>query len=101
MRADMPPLVAPGMAWVPLYAALLVLVVMTFFPGITTDASGRSDPAATLLLLWTMSAGFIRGLGLIPRRRLPRWLLSAQASLVSLAMAGVRLEAIGNPYLAL
>jgi predicted membrane protein len=40
-----------------------------------------------MALLWAMSAGFVRGVGFVPRRRLWRWLFSGWAVAAALAAA--------------
>lgn len=101
MRADTLREPAPnaGIAWLPLSIALLILVVMTILPGLATDAAGRADHPAAMLLFWAMSAGFVRGVGFIPLHWLPRWLLSGYASSAALLAALLRLDAIGRPLL--
>jgi len=88
-----------GIAWLPLTIALLILIVMTVLPGIATKASGHADHPAAMLLFWSMSAGFVRGVGFVPLHWLPRSLLSTAASLVALLAALARLDAIGNPLI--
>lgn len=99
MPADVLPKPAEkyGVAWLPLGIALVILVVMTVLPGIATDTTGKADHPAAMLLFWSMSAGFVRGVGFVPLHWLPRWLLSGYASVAALMLAFVRLEAIGRP----
>lgn len=93
------PAAGPGMAWLPLTIALLILVVMTVLPGIATDAAGHADHTAAMLLFWSMSAGFVRGVGFVPLHWLPRWLLSATACVAALTLAVIRLDSIGHSFL--
>ena len=87
------------MAWLPLTIALLILVVMTALPGIATNAAGHADHPAAMLLFWSMSAGFVRGVGFVPLHWLPRWLLSTTACVAALILAVIRLDSIGHPFL--
>lgn len=87
-----------GISGLPLAVALGILGVMTILPGIATDAAGRADHLAAMLLFAAMSAGFVRGVGFIPQHALPRWLLSAPACLLYLALAVLRLHAIGRIF---
>jgi predicted membrane protein len=40
-----------------------------------------------MALFWAMSAGFIRGVGFVPRARVWRWLFSGWACAAALALA--------------
>jgi len=93
------PAAKAGIAALPLGIALLILVVMTVLPGIATDAAGHADHPAAMLLFWSMSAGFVRGVGFVPLHWLPRWLFSAGASVAALLLSLVRLDAIGRPLI--
>lgn len=99
MPANPLPAATPGMAWLPLGLALLLTAALTIFPGLATDAAGRADHPAALLLFWAMSAGLVRGVGFIPRHWLAHWPLSGPACLIALLLALARLKAIGNPFL--
>lgn len=81
----------PGIAPLPLGIALAILVLLTVLPGLATDAAGQADHTGAMLLFWSMSAGFVRGVGFIPHHPLPRWLLSTTACVMTLALAGWRL----------
>lgn len=82
---------SPSMQIFPLTVALVILVVMTIYPGIATYSDGRADHVAALLLLSTMSAGFIRGVGFIPENKLLRGLFSTLSVGVFLLAALARL----------
>ena len=82
---------SPGMAALPLAIGLCLLIVMTILPGIATDGAGRADHTAAMLIFWSMSAGFVRGVGFIPQHAVPRLLLSTLACLLALGLAGLRL----------
>ena len=84
------------MALLPLAVALVLMVVMTFLPMVATDAHGKADHPAALLIFWAMSAGFVRGVGFIPLHWLPRLLLSGYACAIALALALLRLYLIGT-----
>ena len=86
----------PGIAWLPLSVGLGLLMVMTVLPSIATDATGRADHLAALLLFWSMSAGFVRGVGFVPYHPVPRLLLSAAACLIALGLALLRLHFLGR-----
>lgn len=87
---------SPGIALLPLAIGLSLLVVMTILPGIATNAAGKADHTAAMLIFWSMSAGFVRGVGFIPRHGLARLLLSTLASLLALGLAGLHLVMLGR-----
>lgn len=64
----------------------------TLYPPLFADAQGRADHGLALLFFWAMSAGFIRGVGFVPRARLWRALFSpAACALALLAALGLKL----------
>jgi predicted membrane protein len=42
-----------------------------------------------LALFWAMSAGFVRGMGFVPKAQIFRWLFSAGACALALVLAAV------------
>lgn len=76
-----------AIALLPLGLALAIMLGVTVYPALVTDASGRPSHALLMLLCWAMSAGFVRGVGFVPRHPLPRWLLSTPAALLAAALA--------------
>lgn len=76
-----------GLAFLPLLLAIAITLVITLDPRLLADAEGRADHAAASALFWAMSAGYVRGVGFVPRHRLPRWLFSTAACLLALALA--------------
>lgn len=83
----------PGLAWLPLLTAIVLTLGITIYPHALTGADGRADHVATMLAMWAMSAGFVRGTGFMPRNRLLRFALSGWACLLALILAGIRLLA--------
>ena len=77
----------PGVSMLPLGIAIALTLLLTIYPPILTTPAGKADHAAATLALWSMSAGFIRGVGFVPRNRLLRVLFSTTACLVCLALA--------------
>lgn len=87
---EQPAAEASGIAWLPLFIAIAITALMTVYPNVlVTDAAGngRADHMSAVLLFWSMSAGYVSGVGFIPRHRLPALLLSGRASLLALALA--------------
>ena len=81
----------PGMQLPLLLLALLIMLSMVAYPALLTLHDGRADHVAALLVFWSMSAGFVRGVGFVPQARLPRWLLGTTASITALLLAVLRL----------
>lgn len=93
-RTDTPAPKAPRADWLTLLLAIALMVAGTVYPLLMADAQGKADHAVATTLFWSMSAGFVRGVGFIPRHWLPRWLLGAPAAWSALALA-VALKAMG------
>jgi predicted membrane protein len=66
-----------------LLVALVIMTGGTLYPPVLTDAAGRADHLLAGLAFWAMSAGFVRGVGFMPRSILPRWLFSGSACLLA------------------
>jgi len=81
----------PGIAWLPLLAAITITLGVTANPRLLADGSGGADHWAAMALFWAMSAGFVRGVGFVPRQRVLRGLLSGWACLLGIALALLRL----------
>ncbi len=78
---------AAGLALLPLGIAILVTVVLTVYPPLLVHASGKADHTAATLALWSMSAGYVRGVGFIPHNPLLRHLFSTPVCLLTLLLA--------------
>ncbi|MGD9833042.1 MAG: cyd operon YbgE family protein [Piscinibacter sp.] len=70
-----------------LAAALLVMMGGTLYPPLMADATGHADHRLAMALFWAMSAGFVRGVGFVPRFLLWRLLFSGWAVLAALGLA--------------
>lgn len=70
-----------------LAVGLAVMIGGTVYPLVMTTPARRPDHGLAMLLFWAMCAGFIRGVGFVPRLRLWRWLFSGWASVTALAGA--------------
>ena len=86
----------PGLALLPLLIALALMLLLTVLPGVATNRHGQADHPAALLICWAMSAGFVRGVGFIPRHALPRLFLSGLACALALLLALARLAWLGQ-----
>jgi len=72
-----------------LAVALTIMVFGTLYPPLMARADGRADHALALALFWAMSAGFVRGMGLVPRATGWRWLFSGWSCALGLLLAGL------------
>ncbi|MFN3861549.1 MAG: cyd operon YbgE family protein [Roseateles sp.] len=73
--------------WPSLAAGLVLMLAGTAYPLVFARADGHADHGLALLLFWAMSAGFVRGVGFIPRHWAWRLLFSGWACLAALALA--------------
>ncbi|MGV8899688.1 MAG: cyd operon YbgE family protein [Burkholderiaceae bacterium] len=71
-----------------LTAALVIMLVGTLYPLLMANAAGKADHELAMALFWAMSAGFVRGVGFVPRMAVWRWLFSGWACTAALALAG-------------
>lgn len=74
-----------------LLTGIALMLAGTAYPLLFARAGGRADHGLALLLFWAMSAGFVRGVGFVPRQRAWRVLFSGWACLAALALAALRL----------
>jgi predicted membrane protein len=77
----------PGFHWPALWVALLIMGGGTLYPPLMSDAAGRADHSLAMALFWAMSAGFIRGVGFVPRWWLWRGLFSGWSCALGLTVA--------------
>ncbi|AXI04070.1 cyd operon YbgE family protein [Aquirhabdus parva] len=83
--SDQPDVYASSkIALFPLLIAWTICIAVTIFPRFLVDGQGHADHAAASALFWAMSAGFIRGVGFIPRTRILRWLFSTASCVLGL-----------------
>lgn len=75
----------------PLAVAIAITGAITVYPFLATTPDGRADHLTAVLLLWSMSAGYVRGVGFVPRHVLPRGLLSNVACGAALTAALLRI----------
>lgn len=80
----------PGFRVLSLLTGILLVILLTVFPHVAMDRWGAADHVAALLLLWSMSAGLVSGVGFVPLQWLPRLLLSSPACLFALVLALLR-----------
>lgn len=76
-----------SIALLPLSIAMIIGLGISIFPQPLINASGQANHAAASILLWAMSAGFVRGVGYIPKHRIWRWLFSGWACALGLVVS--------------
>ena len=76
-----------GLHWPSLLVAIVLMLVGSIAPVYLADAQGQADHGLALLAFWAMSAGFVRGVGFVPRLWIWRWLFSGWACAAALALA--------------
>jgi len=73
----------PRIQWPSLALAMSLMIAGTLYPPLMTDRAGHADHALAGLLAWAMSAGFVRGVGFVPRHAIVRPLLSGWACVLA------------------
>lgn len=76
-----------GLHWPSLAVGLAVMVAGTLYPPLMAGARGRADHGLAMALFWAMSAGFVRGVGFVPRHAAWRRLFSGWSVLAAVTMA--------------
>jgi len=79
----------PGTHLPSLAVALLIMVVGTLYPPLMADATGQADHPLALALFWAMSAGFVRGVGFVPRLWIWRLIFSGWSCAAALLLAAM------------
>lgn len=74
----------PRIRLLPLLVAIIVMLGITAWPGALASADGQADHGAAMALFWSMSAGFVSGVGFRPGIATLRLLLSPAACLLGL-----------------
>lgn len=70
-----------------LLVALLIMLVGSVYPLLFTGADGQADHGLATALFWAMSAGFVRGVGFVPRAWIWRLFFSGGSCGVALVLA--------------
>ena len=78
---------ATRMALLPLLAAIAIMLALSIRPDVLADAQGPANHGAAALACWAMAAGFVRGVGFVPRFWLWRGLFSSLACASGIALA--------------
>jgi cyd operon protein YbgE len=72
--------------------AVAISILVLVWPVMFVNAQGRADHGWLTLLMWGMSAGFVHGVGFVPRHWIPRALFGPVAAwgLPLIAAIGIR-----------
>jgi predicted membrane protein len=68
---------------------LAIMLGGTLYPPLMADAAGHADHRLAVALFWAMSAGFVHGIGFIPRNGLWRGMFSGWACAAALVIAAI------------
>jgi predicted membrane protein len=79
----------PRMQLPSLAVALVIMVAGTLYPPLMADAAGKADHNLAMALFWAMSAGFVRGVGFVPRLWVWRALFSGWSCAAALLLAAM------------
>jgi cyd operon protein YbgE len=72
---------------VSLLAALGLMLLVTLLPrGLTVEDGSPLGHGVLMLIMWGMSAGFVHGVGFVPRNRVLRLLLGPLAAWLGMAV---------------
>ena len=72
---------------VSLLAALTLMLLVTLLPrGLTVDDGSPLGHGVLALIMWGMSAGFVHGVGFVPRNRILRVLLGPVVAWLGMAV---------------
>ena len=80
---------APHMHLLSLAIALVLMAAGTLYPPALADAQGQADHGLALALFWAMSAGFVHGVGFVPKHRVWRCLFCGWAVAAALVLAAL------------
>jgi predicted membrane protein len=79
---------SPGLHWPSLLVGLVLMVVLTVYPPLLTNAHGKADHTLASVLLLAMSTGLVSGVGFVPRWWGWRWLFSGWTCAAALLLGG-------------
>jgi predicted membrane protein len=77
----------PSIHWLSLLAATAIMLIGSIYPLLFADAQGQADHSLAVALFWSMSAGFVRGVGFVAKNVLWRWVFSGWACAAGLLLA--------------
>lgn len=68
-------------------ALSIMLGIVAYPPFLINIVTDKPDHMAAMFMYWSMSAGFIRGIGFIPKNKTLSWLFGHTACFVCLLLA--------------
>lgn len=74
--------------------AIASSLALTAYPPLAAGSDGRAAHGALTLLLWGIAAGFVAGVGFVPRSRLLRMALGPHAALSLMAVGALLLAGV-------
>lgn len=79
----------PGVAvhWPVLLIAVAIMLVLSIWPTLVTHRDGTAHHPMAMWLCASMVAGFVRGVGFVPRLAVARWFMSSWACIAYLGLA--------------
>jgi predicted membrane protein len=69
-----------------LLVAMSIMIGATAYPLLLVNDDGHANHLMAVSLFWAMSAGFIHGIGFVPRTTVWKWSFSGNAVLVTLSL---------------
>ncbi len=86
-----PPRASGGWSFLSLLIGISVTLLITVYPHAAAKGDGSADMMAAAFLFWSMSAGFVRGVGFVPSNKMLAAIFSLPAALLALAVGVARL----------
>ena len=73
--------------WLSLLTAITIMIIGSIYPILLTNSDGKVNHLIVTLYFLSMSAGFVHGVGFVPRFFLWKLLFSGWTCFISLALA--------------
>lgn len=68
------------------------MIALSIYPGFLVRTTGEVNRLSAYMLFWSMAAGFIRGVGFIPKMRVLAIIFSGPACLIAFIISIVNLR---------
>ncbi len=75
------------MSWPSLILGLGIMLAISIYPIAFANKLGKVNHASLMVLMWSMMAGIIRGVGFIPRNKILKFLFSTITAFITLIVA--------------
>lgn len=73
--------------WMSLFTAIGIMLIGSIYPILLTDSAGKVSHGIAMLYFWSMSAGFVHGVGFKPKMMIWKIVFSGWACFLCLASA--------------